>query len=123
MPDEDVESTDPPEADEPEAADSNKAVGPSEADVPETVAPDEADAPETAAPDEAGAAEAADHGGPGPDADDGRSRAPEGAEDGARKTRLERILREYRSTLRNESDSGHDGFSADDYRSQKPPHW
>ncbi|RBP65502.1 hypothetical protein DFO66_10485 [Brevibacterium sanguinis] len=40
-----------------------------------------------------------------------------------KKARLERILREYRATLRNEADPAHEGFSADDYRTQKPPHW
>lgn len=44
-------------------------------------------------------------------------------EDAVRKERLERALRKYRATLRNEAESGTEGFSAEHYRSQKPPHW
>lgn len=40
-----------------------------------------------------------------------------------KKARLEAALRRYRATLRNEAEPGNEGFSADYYRSQKPPHW
>lgn len=40
-----------------------------------------------------------------------------------KKARLEAVLRRYRATLRNEAETGNEGFSADYYRSQKPPHW
>lgn len=40
-----------------------------------------------------------------------------------KKARLEAALRKYRATLRNEAETGNDGFSADYYKSQKPPHW
>lgn len=45
------------------------------------------------------------------------------AEERAKKERLERALRRYRATLRNEAESDASGFSAEHYRSQKPPHW
>ena len=48
---------------------------------------------------------------------------PTSDEDAVRKERLERALRKYRATLRNEAESGNEGFSAEHYRSQKPPHW
>ncbi|GAA1864383.1 hypothetical protein [Brevibacterium marinum] len=37
--------------------------------------------------------------------------------------RLDAALRRYRATLRNEAETGNEGFSADYYKSQKPPHW
>lgn len=40
-----------------------------------------------------------------------------------KKARLDAALRKYRATLRNEAETGNGGFSADYYRSQKPPHW
>lgn len=40
-----------------------------------------------------------------------------------RKARLEAALRKYRATLRNEAETGNEGFSADYYKSQRPPHW
>lgn len=40
-----------------------------------------------------------------------------------KKARLEAAVRKYRATLRNEAESGNEGFSADYYRSHKPPHW
>ena len=40
-----------------------------------------------------------------------------------KKARLEAAVRKYRATLRNEAETGNEGFSADYYRSQKPPHW
>lgn len=40
-----------------------------------------------------------------------------------KKARLEAALRKYRATLRNEAETGNEGFSADYYTSQKPPHW
>lgn len=40
-----------------------------------------------------------------------------------KKERLEAALRKYRATLRNEAETDTGGFSADYYRSQKPPHW
>lgn len=43
--------------------------------------------------------------------------------DAQKKARLEAVLRKYRATLRNEAETGSGGFSADYYRSQKPPHW
>ena len=66
--------------------------------------------------------------GPGDDAGaedgaDGVDGAAE-SEDAATKTaRLDALMRRYRATLRNEAEPGHEGFSADHYRSQKPPHW
>ncbi|WP_339392237.1 hypothetical protein [Brevibacterium metallidurans] len=47
----------------------------------------------------------------------------EGDDEREKKARLERALRAYRATLRNEAESGTTGFSAEHYRSQKPPHW
>lgn len=41
----------------------------------------------------------------------------------ARRDRVERAVRRYRATLRNETETGHSGYSDDHYRSQKPPHW
>ncbi|MCI4010311.1 hypothetical protein [Brevibacterium sp. ZH18] len=40
-----------------------------------------------------------------------------------KKERLEKAMRKYRATLRNEAETTEGGFSADYYRSQKPPHW
>lgn len=40
-----------------------------------------------------------------------------------RQARLDAALRRYRATLRNEAETGNEGFSADYYKSQKPPHW
>lgn len=40
-----------------------------------------------------------------------------------KKARLEAAVQKYRATLRNEAETGNEGFSADYYRSQKPPHW
>lgn len=40
-----------------------------------------------------------------------------------KKARLDAALRSYRATLRNEAETGNEGFSADYYKSQKPPHW
>lgn len=40
-----------------------------------------------------------------------------------KEARLEAVLRKYRATLRNEAETEAGGFSADYYRSQKPPHW
>lgn len=40
-----------------------------------------------------------------------------------KKARLEAALRRYRATLRNEAETDSGGFSADYYKSQKPPHW
>lgn len=37
--------------------------------------------------------------------------------------RLDAALRRYRATLRNEAETGNEGFSAEYYKSQKPPHW
>lgn len=48
---------------------------------------------------------------------------PVSAEEREKKERLERALRRYRATLRNEAESDASGFSAEHYRSQKPPHW
>ena len=45
------------------------------------------------------------------------------ADDREKQERLERALRRYRATLRNEAESDASGFSAEHYRSQKPPHW
>ena len=43
--------------------------------------------------------------------------------DQQKKARLDAALRKYRATLRNEAETDNGGFSADYYRSQKPPHW
>lgn len=40
-----------------------------------------------------------------------------------KRARLEAAVRKYRATLRNEAEADNGGFSADYYRSQKPPHW
>lgn len=40
-----------------------------------------------------------------------------------KRVRLEAAVRKYRATLRNEAEADNGGFSADYYRSQKPPHW
>lgn len=40
-----------------------------------------------------------------------------------KRARLEAAVRKYRATLRNEAETDNGGFSADYYRSQKPPHW
>ncbi|KZE23427.1 hypothetical protein ACMZ29_04060 [Brevibacterium casei] len=45
------------------------------------------------------------------------------ADDREKQERLERALRRYRATLRNEAESDASGFSPEHYRSQKPPHW
>lgn len=43
--------------------------------------------------------------------------------DQQKQARLDAALKKYRATLRNEAETGDGGFSADYYRSQKPPHW
>ncbi|GAA3829744.1 hypothetical protein KACC15558_06920 [Brevibacterium ammoniilyticum] len=59
-----------------------------------------------------------------PDGETGTSgSSDEGDDEREKKARLERALRAYRATLRNEAESGTTGFSAEHYRSQKPPHW
>lgn len=40
-----------------------------------------------------------------------------------KQARLDAALRRYRATLRNEAETGNEGFSADYYKTQKPPHW
>ena len=49
--------------------------------------------------------------------------ADDECETAQKKARLEEALRKYRATLRNEAETGNAGFSADDYKSQRPPHW
>lgn len=49
--------------------------------------------------------------------------AEEHETDQQKKARLEAAVQKYRATLRNEAETGNGGFSADYYRSQKPPHW
>lgn len=53
----------------------------------------------------------------------GHAPAEEHETDQQKKARLDAALRKYRATLRNEAETGNGGFSADYYRSQKPPHW
>lgn len=53
----------------------------------------------------------------------GQVPAEEHETDQQKKARLDAALRKYRATLRNEAETGSGGFSADYYRSQKPPHW
>ncbi|GAA1560450.1 hypothetical protein SAMN04489751_2660 [Brevibacterium sandarakinum] len=74
--------------------------------------------PESHSPEDEGAqnAEPADH--PAEHAADDEQETVQ-----QKKERLEAALRRYRATLRNEAETGNDGFSADYYRSQKPPHW
>lgn len=79
----------------------------------ESAEPDVPDIPETEqAPEQAAADDAA-----------GRAHAQEDETDEQKKARLDAALRKYRATLRNEAETGNGGFSADYYRSQKPPHW
>ncbi|WP_309132299.1 hypothetical protein [Brevibacterium sp.] len=99
MPDEDVDPTGPAEAEEPEKRESSSVSGDAGAEPEKARIDDEAD-------DESG-----------------QKKVRIDDEAAQKKAHLEKILRDYRATLRNESYSGHSGFSADDYRSQKPPHW
>lgn len=57
------------------------------------------------------------------DADEADAELAAAASEQAKRARIEAAVKKYRATLRNEAETQTQGFSADHYRAQKPPHW